>query len=164
MRALISQPIQSPRILCLEARHTAQISSHIIYNVRLNILFACDIWMDHWKALNIAFCLDLKRHQSFRFILHWSLLTTHTIVWTHHFQPSTAILSRLSSVEMHLSNFPAEVLNLILSRISVSYMVFNLWKCGDRILNTRLSNGSCTWTSQAWISLPPLDDASRSIE
>lgn len=38
-----------------------------------------------------------------------------------------------------LANFPAEILGLILSNPSYSYLVITLWKCGNAALNVKLS-------------------------
>lgn len=51
-----------------------------------------------------------------------------------------------------LCNLPAEVLDLILSRIA-SYLVINLWKCGNRQLNTKMAQGGCTQVQLTDLSL-----------
>ena len=41
----------------------------------------------------------------------------------------------------HLAHFPASVLGLILGIPSSSYLIINLWKCGDLQLNSKLASG-----------------------
>ena len=43
---------------------------------------------------------------------------------------------------MELSNFPPEVLALILGGSDVSYLLLRLWKCGNRILNAKLAKST----------------------
>lgn len=42
---------------------------------------------------------------------------------------------------MELSKLPSEILGLILDSASVSFALLRLWKCGNRILNAKLSSG-----------------------
>lgn len=42
---------------------------------------------------------------------------------------------------MHLNLFPSEILGLILGNACSSYHIVRLWKCGNRLLNSKLVNG-----------------------
>lgn len=45
---------------------------------------------------------------------------------------------------MLLSDLVDDVLDLVLSRKCSSYLIVNLWKCGNHALNSRLAHGGCT--------------------